>query len=134
MRKGPKIALVVLLVAAGGALAFAGTLPEAMRSVGDVVRDPEAFEGRDIELKATVVEGSLARNATPLTFLISDGGDVLEVRWNPALPLPDHEAGGTIEGKNVVVHGTVLRDATGPYLLASDMQVGCASKYRPEDP
>ena len=134
VKKGPKLALVVLLVAAGGALAFAGALPEGYKSVGDVTRDPGAFSGREVELKASVIEGTLMRETLPLRFLITDGTASLEVRWDPALPLPDHEAGGTIEGKNVVVHGTVLRDdETGaPYLLAHDMQVGCASKYEPD--
>jgi hypothetical protein len=46
------------------------------------------------------------------------------------VPLPDHEAGGTIEGKNVIVKGVVVQGADGPRLLAREMKVGCASKYR----
>lgn len=132
VKRGPKLVLVVLLIAAGGALAFAGALPEGYKSVGDVVREPSAFAGQDVELKATVVEGSLARDAEPLRFLISDAGSTLEVRWDPALPLPDHEAGGTIEGKNVVVHGRIVVEDGAPVLVANDMQVGCASKYEPD--
>lgn len=133
MRKAAKLALLVLLVAAGGALAFAGAMPEAYEGVGALVDDPARFEGREVGVKATVVEGSLDRAAEPIRFLVADGSRTLEVRWDPAHPLPDHEAGGTIEGRNVVVHGTLLRDGTGTlYLLAHEMQVGCASKYRPE--
>lgn len=132
MKRGPKLLLVVLLVATGGALAFAGALPEGYKGVADVLADPRAFDGREVELKASVVEGTLVRDSLPVRFLVTDGSGTMEVRWDPALPLPDHEAGGTIEGKNVVVHGQVLVDEAGPYLLAHDMQVGCASKYEPD--
>ena len=133
MKKGARLLLLVILVGAGGALAYAGAMPEGYESVGDVVADPAAYEGREVGLKASVVPGSLERAAEPVRFLVADGARSLEVRWDPAHPLPDHEAGGTIEGKNVVVHGTLLLDEAGaPYLLAHEMQVGCASKYRPE--
>lgn len=135
MKKAARLGILVLLVAAGGALAWAGAMPQGYESVGAIVADPAAYEGREVGLKATVVEGTLERATEPIRFLAADGDRVLEVRWDPAHPLPDHEAGGTIEGKNVVVHGTLLRDPeTGaPYLLAHEMQVGCASKYRPEE-
>lgn len=133
MRKTAKVVLLLLLVGAGGALAFAGAMPEAYESVGAVVDDPARFEGREVGIKATVVPGTLDRAVEPVRFLAADGARALEVRWDPAHPLPDHEAGGTIEGRNVVIHGTLLRDEAGvPYLLAHEMQVGCASKYRPE--
>ena len=80
-----------------------------------------------------MADGSLQRAATPVTFQIADGARSLEVRWDPAHPLPDHEAGGTIEGKNVVVRGVLAADAGGTYLLAHEMIVGCASKYRPAE-
>lgn len=132
-RSTRKVLVVLGLVAAGGLLAFAGAAPEGYASAADVAADPAAFVGQDLEVKATVVEGSLDRDAVPLTFLVDDGRATLRVRWDPARPLPDHEAGGTIEGKNVVVHGTVMQDASGAaYLLAHEMQVGCASKYRAE--
>ena len=133
MKKAARLAVLVALVAAGGALAWAGAMPQGFESVGAVVAQPAAYEGREVGLKATVVEGSLDRASEPVRFLVADGERLLEVRWDPAVPLPDHEAGGTIEGKNVVVHGVLMRDDAGaPYLLAHEMQVGCASKYRPE--
>ena len=133
MKKGAKVLLLLLLVGAGGALAYAGAMPEGYESVGALVADPASYEGREVGLKATVVPGTLERAAEPVRFLVADGARSLEVRWDPAHPLPDHEAGGTIEGRNVVVHGVLLRDEAGvPYLLAHGMQVGCASKYRPE--
>lgn len=131
VRRGPKLLLLLALVGAGGALAYAGAQPEGLAGVRDVLADPAAHEGREVQLKASVAEGSLDRAAEPVAFALVDGGLLLRVRWDPAVPLPDHEAGGTIEGKNVVVRGVLLRDEEGPYLLAHEMQVGCASKYRP---
>jgi cytochrome c-type biogenesis protein CcmE len=126
MRRAARLGIVVALVAAGGALAFAGAAPEGYKSVGDVLDDPAAFEGREVELKATVVEGSLQRGAEELSFRVADGERSMLVRWDPAVPIPDHEAGGTIEGKNVVLHGHLHEGA----FVAHEMIVGCASKYR----
>jgi cytochrome c-type biogenesis protein CcmE len=133
VRKAGKVLILLVLVGAGGALAFAGAAPEGYRGVAEVVDDPAAFAGRDIQVKASVVEGSLRRDATPITFLLGEGARALEVRWDPAHPIPDHEAGGTIEGKNVVVMGTLVQQDGEVYLLAHEMTVGCASKYRPEE-
>lgn len=133
VKKATKLLALVLLVACGGALAFAGAQPEGFRSVGEVASDPLAWDGREVQLKATVAEGSLDRASEPVTFLVEDGVWRLPVRWDPAHPLPDHEAGGTIEGRSVVVTGVVVVGDDGPYLLANEMQVGCASKYRAEE-
>lgn len=129
-QRSVKLLVLLGLVAAGGVLAFAGAAPEGYAGVADVVRDPASFQGKEMELKASVVEGSLVRDALPVTFLVEDGDAVLRVRWDPAVPLPDQDAGGTIEGRSVVVQGRLLADAEGTYLLARGMQVGCASKYR----
>lgn len=133
MRKGAKLLVVAGLVAAGALLAFAGAAPEGYAGVAALATDPAAFAGEEVEVKATVVEGSLDREA--LRFLIGDGHATLPVRWDPARPLPDHEAGGTIEGKNVVVKGALVVEADGAaVLVAREMQVGCASKYRAAEP
>ncbi|HWH08911.1 MAG TPA: cytochrome c maturation protein CcmE, partial [Candidatus Thermoplasmatota archaeon] len=128
VRKGAKLLVLVGLVAAGGLLAFAGAAPQGYAGVAALASDPAAFAGEEVEVKATVVEGSLDREA--MRFVIGDGHATLPVRWDPARPLPDHEAGGTIEGKNVVVKGTLVVEEGGAVLLAREMQVGCASKYR----
>jgi len=131
VHQGAKVGLLLLLVVAGGALAYAGSRPEGYQGVGDVVANPAAFAGKDLQLKATVVEGSVNRTGAPITFVIEDGHARLPVQWDPQKPLPDQEAGGTIEGKNVVVTGYVVSDAAGAHLVARDLSVGCASKYRP---
>jgi cytochrome c-type biogenesis protein CcmE len=133
VKRALRIGILVVVLVAGGALAFAGAQPEGFLTVAQVVDDPGAHAGREIDVKATVVEGSLVRNATPVTFEIADGARVLQVRWDPAHPIPDHEAGGTIEGKSVVIRGVLVNDASDTYLLAHEMTVGCASKYRPAE-
>lgn len=132
VRRSLKLGVLLGVLVAGGALAFAGAQPQGYASVAQVLDAPA--EGREVDVKASVLEGSLRRDATPITFDVYDGARTLEVRWDPAIPLPDQEAGGTIEGKNVVVRGTMERDADGAwYLLAHEMTVGCASKYRPAE-
>lgn len=131
MNQGAKVGILLLLVVAGGALAYAGSRPEGYQGVADVVASPASFAGKEVQLKATIVEGSVNRTASPITFVIEDGHARLPVAWDPRTPLPDQEAGGTIEGKNVVVTGTVVTDAAGTRLVASALSVGCASKYRP---
>ena len=132
MSKGVKLLVVAGLVGAGALLAFAGAAPEGYQGVAALATDPAAFEGDEVEVKATVVEGSLDRDA--MRFVLADGHATLPVRWDPAQPLPDHEAGGTIEGKNVVVKGTLAMEDGAAVLLATGMQVGCASKYRAAEP
>lgn len=134
MKRSLRIGILVAMLVAGGALAFAGAQPQGFRTVTELLEEPERHAGREVDVKASVAEGSLARNATPVTFDLVDGARTLEVRWDPAHPIPDHEAGGTIEGKSVVVRGLLMSDASGVYLLANQMTVGCASKYRPADP
>lgn len=131
MRKAAKLGILLVLLVAGGALAYAGGRPEGYQGVADVLANPGAFAGREVELKASVVEGSLNRTADPIVFVIEDGHARIPVEWDPARPLPDQEAGGTIEGKNVVLRGIVVTDAAGTRVLAREMSVGCASKYRP---
>lgn len=131
VKRATRLVLLLALLAAGATLAYAGAQPQAYLAVGDVAGNPSAYAAREVELKGTVIEGSLARDAEPLRFLMGDGGSALEVRWDPARPIP--ETGGTIEGKSVVIRGQVVTDAGGTYLLADSMQVGCASKYQADE-
>lgn len=129
MKKGARLLVVLAFVAVGGLLAYAGAAPEGFKSVTEVVRDPAAFEGRAVELRATIAVGSLERSGDTVRFLAADDVHELEVRWNPSIPLPEHEAGGTLEGKSVVVSGVLHLTDEGMFLMADDMKVGCASKY-----
>lgn len=123
MQKGVKLLIVLALVLAGATLAYAGAAPQGYANVTDAYAAPD---GKDLDLKGSIVEGSLDRTASPITFVVEDGANTLLVQWDPALPLPDGEAGGSIEGKNVVLHGS-MHDGV---FVAHGMIVGCASKYR----
>lgn len=132
MRKAAKLALAILVLTAGGAIAFAGAAPEAYKTVGELTADPARFDGKVVDLKASVLTGSLVRGNGTVTFAVGEDGKRLPVEWASEKPIPEHEAGGTIEGRSVVVTGTLARSADGALVfLATDMQVGCASKYEP---
>ncbi|HVL48650.1 MAG TPA: cytochrome c maturation protein CcmE [Candidatus Thermoplasmatota archaeon] len=132
MRRAAKLAIVLLLVAAGGALALIGVAPQELKSVATLVDDPEPWIGRDVGLKATVREGSLVRANGTVAFDVVGDHRVLPVRWASHHAVPEHDAGGTLEGRTVVVEGRLARDGAGALVfLAHDMQVGCASKYEP---
>lgn len=133
MKRGLRIGILVGVLLAGAALAFAGAQPQGFLTVGQALDDPLGHSGKEIDVKASVVEGSLVRNATPMRFLLEDGARTLEVRWDPAQPLPDSEMGGTIEGKSVVVRGVLIREGDAFFLQAHEMMVGCASKYQPAE-
>lgn len=126
MRPRTRVLILIGVVLVGATLAFAGARPQGFLAVADVA----ARDGEVVQMKGTVVEGTLDRTDEAPAFVLSDGLDEIVVRWDPARPLPDPEGGGTIEGRNVVVTGVVVLDESGAHLLASEMQVGCASKYQ----
>lgn len=120
-----RVVVLLAFAAAGAGLAFAGAMPEGYATVADIVAGSAHGHGGSVTVKATLVD--LDRNATPVTFALTDGVSRLPVVWERALP--EHEAGGSIEGRTVVVSGRVeTRDGVS-VLVGDDMQVGCASKY-----
>lgn len=131
MRKRAKLALVLVLLAAGAALAFVGATPAAYRTVGDLAADPTSYAGRSVDVKANVLAGSVDRSNGTFAFAINDERATLPVVWDSMKPLPEHEAGGSIEGRTVVLRGTLAERDGRWVLLAEEMQVGCASKYEP---
>ncbi len=131
MKRAAKLALVLAAVAAGAAIVLVGARPEAYRSAGDLAADPAAFEGKAVQLKTTVRPGSLDRNATPLSFVVEDDAGALRVAWAGIAPPPEHEAGGSLDGRTVVLRGALVRDGEAWVFRATEMQVGCASKYEP---
>ena len=126
MRRRTRLALLLALAAAGGALAFAGALPSGYATVGDVVAGAAGHHG-SVTVKAVVLEGSVERDGEPVRFVLTDGVSRIVVIWDHTLP--EHEAGGSLEGRTVVVTGTVAELEGEKVLLGTDMQVGCASKY-----
>lgn len=124
VRRRSRVLIAALLAVAGGALAFAGTAPKALATVSDAAA---MDSGQHVEVRGTVKVGTVERNATPTTFVVTDGTRDLRVLWDRELP--EHEAGGTLEGRIVVVTGTLERAGAALVLRASDIKVGCASKY-----
>lgn len=128
MRGPAKVAVALALVAAGAGIALAGASPDAHRTVTDVHEDPALGPGADVEVKATVVEGSVNRSADPTTFLLGDDRNELLVRYHE--PIPVEQVGGTLDGRTAVVGGVLAEDPAGTLLLEGDrLEVGCASKY-----
>jgi cytochrome c-type biogenesis protein CcmE len=125
VKRTAKLLVAAVLALAGAALAFAGTAPKQLSTVSDVVAKPP---GTAVELRGTVKAGSLDRNATPATFVVTDGAADLLVRWSK--PLPSGSEGASLDGRAVVVRGTIVAAPGGRALDATDLQVGCASKYQ----
>lgn len=86
VKKAARLAIVLAFLGVGAALAFAGAMPEGYKGVADVAQDPQAWAGREVELKATIVPGSIDRANGTVTFLAADGAYELPVRWDPAVP------------------------------------------------
>lgn len=128
MRPPAKVLVAILLLVAGTGIAFAGASPDEHRTVTDVVTSPRLDPGDEVHVKATVAEGSLNRNATPTTFLLEDPRNQLLVRYPKPIPLERVE--GTLGGRTAVVAG-VLDRADGQLVLdGTNLDLGCASKYR----
>lgn len=130
MRPPTKVLAAVLLLVAGTGIAFAGSSPDEHRTVTDVVTDPRLGPGDEVHVKATVAEDSLDRNATPTTFLLEDPRNQLRVRYDDPIPL--ERVDGTLGGRTAVVAGLLDR-ADGQLVLdGTNLELGCASKYRSE--
>jgi len=129
MRRRTRLLLVVAVGVAGAGVAVAGVLPQGFVSVQDVAGHPHQFAGQEVHVKAVVVDGSVARgDGLFALFKIADGPSQLPVEYKGSLP---EMFGG---GRTVVVSGMVDERASGPVLVASSIQGGCASKYEPGAP
>lgn len=130
MRRGLKVLIALGLVLAGSALAFAGAAPQDLLTVTDVASDPAAHAGGHLRMKAAIAEGSLVMNGTRVTFDIVDGDHRLPVVWTPDKPLPGGEMG--VEGRTAVLEGRLVNENGAWTILATDLAIGCASKYESE--
>lgn len=127
MARRGRVFVLLAFAFAGAGLAFAGAMPEAYATVGDVVAGAAHGHADRVTIKASVLEGSLAKDGNATRFTLTDGASELPVVWTRAMP--DHETGGSIEGKTVVITGAVALVDGRPVLMGETMQVGCASKY-----
>ncbi len=121
----PKIAIsagLIALVVAAVHLAPAPAPPYKM--VDEVVRSPDAWEGKRVRLHGWIKPGSIVRVTNDLNlFTIQRGGLALRV-WH-AGPVPDTLR----DGWEVIATGRIERER-GRLWLASDEVMGkCATRY-----
>ncbi len=88
-----------------------------------IAKDPSKYVGAQVEVKGTVQPNSVVAQGGVTSFLVTDPqGNAVRVEYLKAMP----ETFG--EGKVVVVKGTI--DERG-VIIASDILVGCPSRYDP---
>lgn len=130
MNRRTRLAIFGLLAALGATMVVISGLPEGLKAVGDVAASPAKFDGKYVTLKGSVEPGSLVVTSTLVRFTLTDGGQSVEIEW--AKGLPQHYADDpneTIEGRTVLIKGTVEARGATAVLIGDEMQVGCASKY-----
>ncbi len=128
MRTQHEVVLALLLVAGASWWALSGTSEtDPYRDVHQVTEGGPSAE--PVSVKGTVVAGTVVVEGRLVRFALADAsGDpthadvVLNVTYTGVLP----DAFGP---KMVVVTGAVNDTPTGPVLAATDIQVGCSSKY-----
>lgn len=128
MRPPVKVLVALALVAAGTGIAFAGASPDEHRTVTQAVTDPRWGPGDDVQVKGTVVNGTLNRSADPTTFLLGDDRNELLVRYHGNIPM--ERVDGTLGGRTAVVGGALAADDGRLVLDGESLELGCASKYR----
>jgi cytochrome c-type biogenesis protein CcmE len=123
--------LVALLVMAGGLLTLVMTSFEDAavysRTVGELVGQEGAAEGRTVRVQGVLVKGSLKYRDDPCEyrFRMYEGDDVLEVRY-PQCVVPDTFRDVPDTDVEVTAIGTL---AAGGYFAAEQIMAKCPSKY-----
>jgi cytochrome c-type biogenesis protein CcmE len=123
VRRRRKLALALVVVAIVLIVIGITYRPVSYHSVDDVMKDPEAHYGRVIEVKGEVKEGSLVKGNVTL-FVLKGTDREMNVTYT------DNAPDGLVEGKDIVVKGSLGRDGT---FRATSITVGCPSRYAPRD-
>lgn len=127
MPRTRKVMVAVLVVAAASGVILWNTAAQegpTMLGVGDAKRQASDLDGRSLQVRGFVEEGSIVYNGTVVeSFVLGDEHEKMLVRYGQTPP----DAFGP---KDVVVEGelTTLDDGT-VVLDASAVKVGCSSKY-----
>lgn len=127
MRRLAKLLVALLVVGASVAVVLwnstAETAPPAL-SVADAKRNAAPLEGRDVTVRGSVVEGTIVMDGGRVAaFVMGDIAEKISVHYNRTPP-------DNFGSKEVVVHGSLHVGSDGvPWLEATTIQVGCASKY-----
>lgn len=115
------VAIIIITVAIGVAV-YILTPKKPYTTVGDVISNLDYYKDKNIEVKGTVKDLN-STNSTGYVFNLTDGKNVLKVEYKKAIP-PTFEV-----GKEVVVSGKLVNKNNEWIFEASEIQVGCPSKY-----
>ena len=130
MKTQHKVVLALGIVLAASVWALSGSSQtDPYLDVHDVERDPAVFSGSTVSVKGDVVAGSTTTDNGTIRFRLADAsGDPAHAGRNVTVVyagvLPD-----AFGPKMVVVTGSVVATGAGVTLHATDIQVGCSSKY-----
>jgi len=126
-RRKRKIVIALIVIAAALVVVFWGwssTGGQNYLSVSDVASHASQYSGRSIEVRGVVTDW----NGDPgsRNFTLSDTNAAFDSNINVTLtgPLPS----GFENGKTVAAKGQ-LDDVQHLHMIATDLTVGCASKY-----
>ena len=122
-----KWATGISLIVAGivGLAAWAVTSPDAVAyyKTPSEVFDGAGIAGRNLRVGGRVAAGSLEREGTQVTFVITDGKREVPVRYSGEVP-------DTLkEGTDAIAEGRI----DGHTLVARRIQAKCSSKFVPKD-
>ncbi|MGH2759999.1 MAG: cytochrome c maturation protein CcmE [Actinomycetota bacterium] len=122
-----KWATGVSLIVAGivGLAAWAVTSPDAVAyyKTPSEIEEGTGIAGRNVRVGGRVAGGSLERNGTQVSFVITDGSREVPVRYTGEVP-------DTLkEGTDAIAEGRIV----GNTLVAKRIQAKCSSKFVPKD-
>lgn len=101
----------------------ASQVPEAI-GVSDAKRQAQLLDGKPLSVRGVVLEGTIIEDEGRLKeFVLADEFEQLRVYYEGSPP-------DNFGAKDVVVEGTIqVQDDGVPVLNATQIKVGCASKY-----
>lgn len=112
-----KLVLAGLLLVGGAIVAMAGAAPQAALSPSQAL---EAGQAEDVAVKGMVADVDPATD----TFTLTDG----EANLTATL---DHDLPTQVQaGTGLVAKGALVAGEDGPRLVATEVVIGCPSKYQ----
>jgi len=127
----PLVKVAVVFVLLGGALSlllFGSEASDALvysKLVGEVLAEPDAFDGRELRVEGDLKQGSIKFKEDPCEwrFVLSESGKEMPVRF-PQCVVPDTFKDGM--GLKVTVQGRITDQG---YFMANQVIPRCPSKY-----
>jgi len=127
MKKKIKIIIVVIIVVISLGILLWSLSPPKSESVSDIVKNPDKFLGKNIQIKGIVENNTIENSTSEITFNLTDEKDnnyKLSITYEGSLP------NNFQEGKTIFVKGTLEKDDDQKLLFKADkIIVGCPSKY-----